>query len=251
MKIILVSLMLLGLQTQTFAKLPDKFHESKPVVDGHNDLPWTIRQSGKALKDINLLQLQKDFHTDIPRLHAGGVGLQLWSAYVPASTAKEGTALKTTLEQIELIHQIHAQYPKDLALVADVKAAKAAIAAGKIAGMIGIEGGYSIEKDLANLGKFYELGARYMTLTHSQTISWADSATDKAQHDGLTKFGEKVIAEMNRLGMLIDISHVSKAVMKQAIQLSKAPVIASHSSAAAITKHPRNIDDDVIKAGKS
>lgn len=238
----------LGLSAAAFsAPEATKLHQSAPVVDGHNDLPWAIRQHEKDLADFDFTQQQADFHTDLKRLKAGGVGLQLWSAYVPASTTEKGTALKTTLEQIDLIHRMIETYPQHLALTGSVQAARDAIQDGLIASMIGVEGGYSIEGSLANLRTFYRLGVRYMTLTHSQTIFWADSATDVAKHQGLTDFGQKVVAEMNRLGMLVDISHVSVQTMKDALAASQAPVIASHSSAFAKTNHVRNIPDDVLR----
>ncbi|SMF81179.1 dipeptidase [Pseudobacteriovorax antillogorgiicola] len=217
------------------------------VVDGHNDLPWALRSKNVKLEDIDLRETQKDFHTDLKRLKDGNVGLQLWSAYVPASTAEKKTALNTTLEQIDLIHRMVEHYPESLAMVGTSQEAEQAIAEGKIASMIGVEGGYSIEGSLAHLRTLYRLGVRYMTLTHSKTIFWADSATDVAQHHGLTDFGKSVIEEMNRLGMLVDISHVSVATMKDALAVTKAPVIASHSSAYALAEHPRNIPDDVLK----
>ncbi len=239
--------LLLGLTPCSQKDKAKRIHKDLPVVDGHNDLPWAIRQSGLALKDIDLTKYQKKFHTDLRRLREGGVGLQLWSAYVPASTAEDNTALKTTLEQIELIHSMHKAYPKHLKLVANAAEAQQAIQANVIAGMIGVEGGYSIENSLSNLKLLFDKGVRYMTLTHSKNISWADSATDTPQHHGLTKFGEDVIREMNRLGIIVDISHVSFATMKRAMQVSQSPVIASHSSAYALARHPRNVHDDILK----
>ena len=166
---------------------------------------------------------------------------------MPASTDSKKTAFKTTIEQINLIHRMHDMYPSDLKLVDTITEAKEAKEKGFIAGMIGIEGGYSIEGKLENLKTFYDLGVRYMTLTHSKTIFWADSATDIIKHNGLTSFGENVVKEMNRLGMLVDISHVSDDTMKHAIKISKTPVIASHSSSYALTANPRNIKDDILK----
>ncbi len=225
-----------------------KIHQRGYVFDGHNDLPWEIRSNASSSfqrKDIS--KPQPDMHTDIPRLKKGGVGAQFWSVYVPASTRREGEALVQTIEQIELVHSMIRRYPDvfELALTAaDVERIRAK---GKIASMIGMEGGHSIENSLGNLRRLYQMGARYMTLTHSETLDWADSATDDAEHEGLTPFGEEVVREMNRLGMLVDISHVSPQTMKDALRISKAPVIFSHSSARAVADHPRNVPDDVLR----
>ncbi len=210
-----------------------------------------FREKGDlSFRKIDLRKPQKELHTDIPRLREGGVGAQFWSAYVPANTAKKGTAVKQTLEQIDVIHRMIRTYPDvfELALTADdiVRIRKQ----GKIASLIGVEGGHSIDNSLGVLRMLYQLGTRYMTLTHADTLDWADSATDKPRHNGLTEFGEQVVREMNRLGMLVDISHVSAATMKHALRVSKAPVIASHSSAFALADHPRNVPDDVLELVK-
>lgn len=225
-----------------------KIHREALVFDGHNDLPWMFREKEDlSFRRIDIRRIQKELHTDIPRLIQGGVGAQFWSAYVPASTGKKGIAVKQTLEQIDVIYRMVRLYPEafEMALTADdvLRIRKS----GKIASLIGVEGGHSIDNSLGVLRMLYALGVRYMTLTHADTLDWADSATDKARHNGLTEFGEQVVREMNRLGMLVDISHVSAATMKHALRVSKAPVIASHSSAFALADHPRNVPDDVLQ----
>ncbi len=223
-------------------------HRQSLVIDGHNDLPWQLREKGSLSFDaLNLNQLQPDFHTDLVRLREGGVGGQFWSVYVPASTARRGTALRETLEQIDLVHAMIERYPQQLELARSAADVTRIHRHGKIACLIGVEGGHAIEDSLQVLRKLYGLGARYMTLTHSDTLSWADSATDKPRHGGLTAFGEEVVREMNRLGMLVDLSHVSAETMRDALRVSSAPVIFSHSSARAIADHPRNVPDDVLR----
>jgi gamma-glutamyltranspeptidase/glutathione hydrolase len=225
-----------------------QIHRKALVIDGHNDLPWKLRSEGDfSLKKFDLTQVQKNLETDLPRLRKGGLGGVFWSAYVPAETDKTGQALLQTLEQIDLIHRLVERYPTDLELALTADDIQRIHRSGKIASLIGIEGGHSIQNSLGVLRKLHSLGARYMTLTHSNTIEWADSATDKPQHGGLTPFGEEVVLEMNRLGMLVDISHVSPETMDDALRVSRAPVIASHSSAYAIAQHPRNVPDDILK----
>jgi membrane dipeptidase len=175
------------------------------------------------------------------------VGAQFWSVYVPANTANDGTALLKTLEQIELVHAMAERYPETFALCGTTADILRARRENKIASLIGVEGGHAIEGSMANLRRLYQLGARYMTLTHSATLPWADSATDEAKHQGLTKFGEAVVHEMNRLGMLVDLSHVSADTMLDTLQISRAPVIFSHSSAFAVAGHPRNVPDNVLE----
>jgi membrane dipeptidase len=225
-----------------------RVHAAGFIFDGHNDLPWEMRTKvGGSFDRRDIAQPQPKMNTDIPRLRQGNVGAQFWSVYVPAETAKQGTALQTTLEQIELVHAMIKRYPEtfELALNADdvVRIQKS----GKIASLIGMEGGHSIEDSLENLRRLHKLGARYMTLTHSDTLAWADAATDDPKSNGLSSFGEEVVREMNRLGMLVDLSHVADATMKAALRISKAPVIFSHSSARAVADHPRNVPDDVLK----
>jgi membrane dipeptidase len=225
-----------------------RIHRQALVFDGHNDLPYRFREFNDfSFRRFDIAQRQKELHTDIPRLIEGGVGAQFWSAYVSTESAKKGTAVRETLEQIDVIHRLVRAYPDtfEMAYTADdvVRIRKK----GKIASLIGVEGGHSIDNSLGVLRSLYALGARYMTLTHTDTLDWADSATDKPLHNGLTAFGEQVVREMNKLGMLVDISHVSPATMHSALKVSQAPVIASHSSAYALADHPRNVPDDVLK----
>lgn len=225
-----------------------KIHRSAIVFDGHNDLPIRVRDRGESSFDkINIAKPQPDFHTDIDRLKKGGLGAQFWSAYVPCSTMTEGGAARYALEQIDLIKRMVARYPETFAMAYTADDVVKARQSGKIASLIGIEGGHAIEDSLGALRMFYDLGVRYMTLTHADTLDWCDSATDDQPHGGLTDFGEQVILEMNRLGMLIDISHISADAMRDVLRVSKAPVIASHSSAYAVAAHPRNVPDDVLK----
>ncbi len=222
-------------------------HRSSIVIDGHNDLPWTMR--AQADSDFDKVDISKPttFHTDIPRLKKGNVGAQFWSVYVPASLMKSGNAAQVTFDQIELVHRMIKRYPDTFQLALTTADVEKARKAGKIASMMGMEGGHSIENNISLLQRFYDRGARYMTLTHSKTLDWADSCTDEARHGGLNEMGEEVVRTMNELGMLVDISHVSIDCMKDAIRVSKAPVIASHSSARAIADHPRNVPDEVLK----
>ncbi len=225
-----------------------QLHRDCLVWDGHNDLPWQFREKKDlSFQVIDLNKPRKGLHTDIPRLRKGGLGAQFWSAYVPTDTAKKGTAVRETLEQIDVIHRMVETYPDtfEMAYTADdvVRIHKE----GKIASLIGVEGGHSIDNSLGVLRMYYALGVRYMTLTHSDNTEWADSATDAPVHHGLTPFGEQVVVEMNRLGMLVDISHVSAETMRAELKVSRAPVIASHSSAFAVADHPRNVPDDVLK----
>jgi membrane dipeptidase len=225
-----------------------RIHARALVIDGHNDLPWELRTKGSlSFERLDISQEQSKLHTDIPRLRQGGVGAQFWSVYVPASTAYDGTALTTTLEQIEMVEAMIDHYPQSFELALTVDDIKRIHASGKIASLIGVEGGHSIENSLSVLNQLYRVGARYMTLTHSDTLDWADSATDEPRHQGLSPFGEEVIREMNRLGMMVDLSHVSPETMKHALRVTRAPVIYSHSSARAIADHPRNVPDDVLR----
>jgi membrane dipeptidase len=227
-----------------------RLHREALLIDGHNDLPYQFREkedlSFRKI-DLNRSQKERGLHTDIPRLRQGGVGAQFWSAYVPAETRKKGTAIRETLEQIDVIHRMVRSYPDTFAMAYTADDIVRIHKGGKIASLIGVEGGHSIDNSLGVLRMLYALGARYMTLTHSETLDWADSATDEPRHHGLTPFGEQVVLEMNRLGMLVDISHVSAETMKHALRVTKAPVIASHSSAFALAPHPRNVPDDVLK----
>ncbi|HEX4131265.1 MAG TPA: dipeptidase [Pirellulales bacterium] len=218
------------------------------VFDGHNDLPWRVRKEFQGdWRRCDLAQPQVKLQTDIPRLRAGALGAVFWSAYVPADTDLAGTALRDTLEQIDLIHQMIARWPETFELALSADDVERIRASGKIASLIGIEGGHSIQNSIGALRQLHRLGARYMTLTHSDTLSWADAATDEPRSGGLSEFGEDVVREMNRLGMLVDISHVSVDTMRDALRVSTAPVIASHSSARAVADHPRNVPDDVLR----
>lgn len=237
-------------QDQPVVELSDqarRIHASALVFDGHNDLPWAFRELGTPpFSKLDIAQDQKNFHTDIPRLRRGGVKAQFWSVYVPADTRLRGESLQATIEQIEFVHAMIRHYPQTFALCLTADDVERAVGEGKIASLIGMEGGHSMENSISVLRRLYKLGARYMTLTHSATLDWADSATDEARHGGLTEFGEEIVAEMNRLGMLVDLSHVSDDTMRDAMRVSKAPIIYSHSSARAIGDHPRNVPDDVL-----
>jgi N-acyl-D-amino-acid deacylase len=225
-----------------------KVHAATYVWDGHNDLPWESRQRASlSFEKLDISKPQPAIHTDIERLKKGNVGAQFWSAYVPVSTIRKGESLLTTLEQIQFVHALVKRYPETFELALTVDDVERIQKSGKIASLIGLEGGHSIENSIQNLRRLYDLGARYMTLTHSETLDWADACTDKAKSGGLSPFGEEVVREMNRLGMLVDISHVSDETMRAAIRVSKAPVIFSHSSARAIAQSPRNVPDDVLK----
>lgn len=224
-----------------------EIHSSGMLFDGHNDLPWEIRDRGNSSFDqLDIAREQPGLHTDIPRLRRGGLKAQFWSVYVPAGTAETGDALLQTMQQIEIVKAMLKRYPETFEQAATAADVERIVSAGRVASMMGVEGGYSIEEDPANLERLYAAGCRYMTLTHSKSLSWADSATDKPRNGGLTEFGREVIREMNRLGMLVDLSHVSPETMKQALATTQAPVIFSHSSARAICDHPRNVPDDVL-----
>ena len=229
-----------------------RIHREAIVIDGHNDLPYQYREhKDLSFSSIDIARPQPKLHTDIPRLRKGGLGAQFWSAYVSTSTMKDGTAVKQTLEQIDVIHRFVKRYSDTFEMAYGVDDILRIHKAGKIASMIGVEGGHSIDNSLGVLRMYYLLGVRYMTLTHTETLDWADSATDAPKSHGLSDFGKNVVREMNRLGMLVDLSHVSVDVMKQAIEVSKAPVIFSHSSAFALAQHPRNVPDDVLKMVKA
>ena len=218
-----------------------------PLIDGHNDLPWAIRMSRQAGGDPARYDLQSappPGETDLPRLRAGGLGGQFWSVYVPGE-AGVGLA-RMQLEQIDLARRLIAAHPADLALCWSAADAEAAFGAGRIASMLGMEGGHVLEGSLGALRAFHELGARYLTLTHSTTNELGDSATDEPRHGGLSPFGRQVVAEMNRLGMLVDLSHVAASTMADALEASAAPVIFSHSSARALCDVPRNVPDEIL-----
>jgi membrane dipeptidase len=222
-----------------------------PVIDGHNDLPWEIRDKydfwRKPLDlDADTSRLEAPLQTDLPRMKRGGMGAQFWSVWIPNET-KGDEAIRVTLEQIDLVHRMVARYPARLEMASSAADIRRIEKAGRIASLIGVEGGHQIGNSPAALRQFYALGARYMTLSHSKNNDWADSATDDPVHDGLTPFGKAIVREMNRLGMIVDLSHVSPKTMTDALAETKAPVIFSHSSARALMDHPRNVPDDVLR----
>jgi membrane dipeptidase len=217
-----------------------------PLIDGHNDLPWVIREKFSLDPVAAGLTGRVDgTHTDIPRLVEGGVGGQFWSVYVPASLAGDA-AVTAVFEQVDLVHRMIAAYPNRFQLAVRADDVDAAFAAGKIASLLGAEGGHCINSSLGVLRSLYALGVRYMTLTHNDNVGWADSATDQPDCGGLSAFGRDVVTEMQRLGMLVDLSHVAVTTMHQALDIAQAPVIFSHSCARAVTDNPRNVPDDVL-----
>lgn len=241
-------------QSPTRAELArvDRILRQTPLIDGHNDLPWAIRSDhGNNLEALDLMsdtrQLTPPLHTDIPRLRQGRVGAQFWSVYVPASL-KGLNATQATFEQIDLTRRMIARYPRAFEFADSADDIVRIHRAGRIASMFGMEGGEAINNNLALIREFRAAGVLYMTLTHSQNTDWVDSATDAPRHGGLTPFGEDVVREMNRVGMLVDLSHVSAEAMRDAIRVSSAPVIFSHSSAFGVTPHPRNVPDDVLQS---
>ena len=218
-----------------------------PVVDGHNDLPWQARE--RVAYDWSRLDIAtpgQPTHTDLPRLRAGGVGAQFWSVFVPA-TLQGDAAVAATLEQIDGVRTMTSRYSGDLALATTVADVERARATGRIASLMGAEGGHSIDSSLGTLRMLFALGVRYLTLTHNDNVPWADSATDDPVLGGLSPFGREVVREMNRLGMLVDLSHVSADTMRDALDTTEAPVVFSHSSARAVCDHPRNVPDDVLE----
>lgn len=221
-----------------------------PLIDGHNDLPWQIREKFKNhLSQVDLTDTRKldpPFHTDIPRLKAGMVGGQFWSVYVPAER-KGADAVQDVLEQIDIVHRFVQKHPDVFQMAYTANDVLRIHKSGRIASMIGVEGGHSINNSIAVLRQLYERGARYMTLTHWNSNDWADAATSDPKYGGLTRFGEHVVKEMNRLGMLVDLSHVSAETMSDVLSTTRAPVIFSHSSARAISGHQRNVPDDILR----
>ena len=234
-----------------------------PLIDGHNDLPWELRERARhGQRDggdvttlslapgdpaaVNLAAPVAGTHTDLPRLAAGGVGGQFWSVYVPASLAGDG-AVATVLEQIDVVHRMIAAYPEVLELALTADDVERTFAAGRVASLLGAEGGHAIAGSLGVLRMLYALGVRYLTLTHNANVGWADSATDEPQAGGLTEFGRDVVREMQRIGMLVDLSHVAVSTMNDALDVAEAPVIFSHSSAKAVCNSLRNVPDDVLE----
>jgi membrane dipeptidase len=241
----------------SYSQRVSKVLEQTPLIDGHNDLPWEIRERFKS--DPGALDLSSDTRhlavtddqaplmTDIPRLRAGQVGAQFWSVWIPVNTPGY-EAVQVTLEQMDLVKRMAARYPRDFEMAYTAADIRRIHKAHRIASLIGIEGGHQINSSLPVLRQMYDAGARYMTLTHTSNTPWADSATDTPAHHGLTPFGIEVVKEMNRLGMLVDLSHVSPETMQAALAASQAPVIFSHSSARALDDHPRNVSDEVLRA---
>ncbi len=224
-----------------------ELHRRAVVVDGHNDLPWRIRERwGSDLGRARLDRRGEDGHTDLVRLREGGVDVQVWAAYVPVEF-RGPEATRVAREQIRLIHDLVARYPEHLELALSTADVARIVADGRIASVIGVEGGHAIDDSLEALRELHGLGARYLTLTHNASVGWADAAGDAPRSGGLAPFGRDVVAEMNRLGMLVDLSHVTRATMRDALEASRAPVIFSHSSARALVEHPRNVPDDVLR----
>jgi membrane dipeptidase len=221
-----------------------------PLIDGHNDLPWAIRNSELAPHDVHApghdLRGATPFHTDLARLRSGMVGAQFWSVYIPYEAVEEGAA-KVQLEQIDIALQIIEKYPEALELALSPSDVEAAYGRGRVASMLGMEGGHAIENSLGSLRAFHAMGVRYMTLTHNGTLDWADACCDEARHEGLTEFGREVVREMNRLGMLVDVSHTSPETMNDVLDVAEAPVIWSHASARGVFEHARNVPDQVLR----
>jgi membrane dipeptidase len=220
---------------------------STPLIDGHNDLPWEIREFKTAPRDVAAydLRVRTPKHTDLGRLKEGQVAALFWSIYIPGEIKDSGFA-RVQLEQFDIARRMIARYPDRLALALTAADIERDFKRGRIASLLGMEGGHAIENSLGALRAYYDLGARYLTLTHNVTLDWADAALDTARHGGLTEFGREVVREMNRLGMLVDLSHVSPATMSDALDVSEAPVIFSHSAARALTDHPRNVPDSIL-----
>ena len=241
-----------GLGADDFLDRVEKVLKATPLIDGHNDIPWQFRR--RVNNDLGQLDLSTDLsllknptQTDIPRLRHGLLGGQFWSVYVPIN-AYGGTSehVQQVIEQIDVVYRMTSMYADTFEMAYTADDIERIHRKGKIASLIGIEGGHAINDSLAVLRRLYQLGARYMTLTHSKSVRWADSATDMVRHDGLSQFGERVIREMNRLGMMVDLSHVSVATMSDALAITEAPVIFSHSSVYQVVPHVRNVPDDIL-----
>jgi membrane dipeptidase len=241
-----------GAQTPSAAADPNmararRVLSTTPLIDGHNDLPWAIRESKTTPRDVEAYDLRKKTvgHTDLDRLKKGMVGAQFWSIYIPGEIKDSGYA-RVQLEQFDIARRVIAKYPERFQLALTADAIRSTFKAGKIGSLLGLEGGHAIENSLGALRVYYDLGARYMTLTHNVTLDWADAALDSAKHGGLTNFGKEVVHEMNRLGMLVDLSHVSPGTMSDALDATEAPVIFSHSGSRALVDHPRNVPDSIL-----
>ena len=225
---------------------------ANPLVDGHNDLPWALRElagpdPAAAVAGTDLAAGVAEVQTDLPRLRAGRVGGQFWSVWVPCSLTG-AAAVRTTLEQVDLVHLLAERYPDELQLATTADEAEEAFASGRVASMLGAEGGHSIDSSLDALRELRRRGVRYMTLTHNENTPWADSATDEPVHGGLTDFGVEVVRECNRLGVIVDLSHVAATTMRDALAATSAPVLFTHSSCRAVADHPRNVPDEVLSA---
>src|SRR5437868_1959431 len=220
---------------------------SVPLIDGHNDLPWRIREDTIKPRDVEAYDLRKHTAgmTDLARLKQGMVGAQFWSVYIPGEIKDSGYA-RVQLEEIDIARRFIARYPQRLAFATRASDIRKDFDRGKVASFLGMEGGHAIENSLGALRAYYDLGVRYMTLTHNVTLDWADAALDVPKHGGLTPFGREVVREMNRLGMLVDLAHVSPGTMSAALDASEAPVIFSHSGARALVDHPRNVPDSIL-----
>jgi len=245
----------LPLGAQSTSTAPDKYLErakrilsQTPLIDGHNDLPWRIREDSIARGNVDAYDLRKRTpgHTDLDRLKKGMVGAQFWSVYTPGEYSDSGYA-RVELEQIDIARRMIAKYPDRLALALSPEDIRRDFKQGKIGSLLGLEGGHAIENSLGALRAYYDLGVRYMTLTHNVTLAWADAALDSARHGGLTPFGDSVVREMNRLGMLVDLSHVSPGTMSDALNVTQAPVIFSHSGARALVDVARNVPDSILR----
>jgi membrane dipeptidase len=237
-------------QVASPAAVVERALKAAPVIDGHNDLPWEMRERVDYDFDrIDVSKPQPQLMTDVPRLRAGRVGGQFWSVYVPVDLQGDA-AVSATLEQMDAVYQMARRYPSTFTIVRTADEVERAMKAGTVASLMGVEGGHSIDSSLATLRMLHRVGAGYMTLTHSTNVPWADSTTDDARSDGLSAFGEEVVREMNRLGMLVDLSHTSAATMADAIRVSKAPVIFSHSNARGVCDVPRNVPDDILREVK-
>lgn len=246
---------LIAVTTPVFAQAPDpylarvrKLLATTPIIDGHNDVPWEIRENKEMPRDVDHFDLRTDLKkqdTDFARMKKGGLGGQFWSIYIPGEVKDSGYA-RIQLEQFDIARRMISKYPDKMVFARTSADARRAIAQGKFPSFLGLEGGHAIENSLGALRIYYELGARYMTLTHNVTLDWADAAQDNATHGGLTPFGKEVIREMNRMGMIIDLSHVSPAVMSNALDVSEAPVMFSHSPARALADHKRNVPDSIL-----
>ena len=245
--LVVLSMTVASAQTDYLARAR-ALHAQSLLIDGHNDYPMALREHDPAasLDTLDISRPQPSIMTDIPRLKAGGIGGQFWSVYVPVELQGQA-AVSATLGQIDIVHRMMRRYPETFELALTADDIERIHKSGRIASLIGMEGGHSIDNSLADLRMFYRLGARYMTLTHTANTPWADSANGPAEHHGLTKFGEEVVKEMNWLGMLVDLSHVSPETMEAALRVTQAPVIFSHSDARALNDHVRNVPDNVLQ----